>query len=135
MDDDDLDENGTKDFLEKGSELSKSSDPSSVNVLEYTNVTFTSSGTTVNDLGTIKYSWQITSDDGETWTNVANYIADNTNHPGKYSDYDKTVLKIDSVTAEMTGFKYRLLMQTPAFKCDLDAVSYTHLTLPTILLV
>ena len=120
---DDLDENGTKDFLEKGSELSKSSDPSSVNVLEYTNVTFTSSGTTVNDLGTIKYSWQITSDDGETWTNVANYIADNANHPGKYSDYDKTVLKIDSVTAEMTGFKYRLLMQTPAFKCDLDVTS------------
>ena len=47
----------------------------------------------------------------------------NANHPGKYSDYDKTVLKIDSVTAEMTGFKYRLLMQTPAFKCDLDVTS------------
>ena len=32
---DDLDGNGTKDYLEKGSELSKTSDPSSVNVLEY----------------------------------------------------------------------------------------------------
>ena len=120
---DDLDANGTKDYLEKGSELSKSSDPSSVNVLEFTNVTFTSSGSTVNDLGTITYRWQITSDNGETWTNITNYISNNPNHPGNYSDYDKTTLKIDSVTAEMSGFKYRLLMQSLAFKCDLDVTS------------
>ena len=71
---DDLDGNGTKDYLEKGSTLSKVSDPTSVNVLEYTDVTFTSSGQTIGDLGTISYSWQITSDDGNTWTNVETYI-------------------------------------------------------------
>ena len=32
-------------------------------------------------------------------------------------------MKIDSVTAAMTEFKYRLLMQTLAFKCDLDVTS------------
>ena len=120
---DDLDGNGTKDYLEKGSSLSKVADPASVNVLEFTNVTFTSSGATVGDLGTITYNWQITSDDGETWTNISNYITNNPTHPGTYSDYEKTTLKIDSVTAEMTGFKYRLLMQTLAFKCDLDVTS------------
>ena len=120
---DDLDGNGTKDYLEKGSSLSKVTDPASVNVLEFTNVTFTSSGATVGDLGTITYNWQITSDDGETWTNISNYITNNPTHPGTYSDYAKTTLKIDSVTAEMTGFKYRLLMQTLAFKCDLDVTS------------
>ena len=120
---DDLDGNGTKDYLEKGSTLSKVADPTSVNVLELTNVTFTSSGSTVDDLGTISYNWQITSDNGATWTNIETYIANTPNHPGTYSDYDKTVLKINSVTAEMDGFKYRLLMQTLAYKCDLDVTS------------
>ena len=120
---DDLDGNGTKDYLEKGSTLSKVSDPTSVNVLEYTDVTFTSSGQTIGDLGTISYSWQITSDDGDTWTNVETYIANNTNHPGSYEDFKTTTLKIDSVTAEMSGYKYRLLMQTLAYKCDLDVTS------------
>ena len=32
-------------------------------------------------------------------------------------------MKIDSVTATMTGFRYRLLMQTLAFKCDQDVTS------------
>ncbi|RZO12302.1 MAG: hypothetical protein EVB09_12200, partial [Verrucomicrobiaceae bacterium] len=119
----DLDGNGTKDFLEKGSDLSKVSDPTSVNVLEYSNVSFTASGSTVGDLGTIKYSWQITTDNGNAWVNVSAYTTANPNHPGKYSDYDKITMKIDSVTAAMTEFKYRLLMQTLAYRCDLDITS------------
>ena len=124
---DDLDGNGTKDYLEKGSDLSKVSDPASVNVLEYSNVTFTATGSTVNDLGTITYSWQITTDpptsNNVTWKNISTYQSENANHPGKYSDLDKTTMKIDSVTATMTGFRYRLLMQTLAFKCDQDVTS------------
>jgi len=119
----DLDGNGTKDFLEKGSDLSKVSDPTSVNVLEYSNVSFTASGSTVGDLGTIKYTWQITTNNGNSWVNVSAYTTANPSHPGKYSDYDKTTMKIDSVTAAMTEFKYRLLMQTLAYSCDLDITS------------
>ena len=98
---DDLDGNGTKDYLEKGSELSKTSDPSSVNVLEYSNVTFSAAGETIEDLGTISYNWQITTDNGATWVNISSYTSDNPSHPGKYSRETTTT------------------------------VSYTHLTLPT----
>ena len=111
---DDLDGNGTKDYLEKGSELSKTSDPSSVNVLEYSNVTFSAAGETIEDLGTISYNWQITTDNGATWVNISSYTSDNPSHPGKYSREATTTLKIDSVEATMDGFQYRLLMQTNA---------------------
>ena len=120
---DDLDGNGTKDYLEKGSELSKTSDPSSVNVLEYSNVTFSAAGETIEDLGTISYNWQITTDNGATWVNISSYTSDNPSHPGKYSREATTTLKIDSVEATMDGFQYRLLMQTNAFKCDQDVTS------------
>ena len=120
---DDLDGNGTKDYLEKGSDLSKASDPSSVNVLEFTDVTFTSAGQTVDNLGTISYNWQITTDNGTVWKNISTYTSENPSHKGNYSDETTTTLKIDSVEASMDGFQYRLLMQTKAFKCDQDVTS------------
>ncbi len=120
---DDLDGNGTKDYLEKGSDLSKTSDPSSVNVLEFTGVTFTSAGQTVDNLGTISYNWQITTDNGTVWKNISTYTSENPSHKGNYSDETTTTLKIDSVEASMDGFQYRLLMQTKAFKCDQDVTS------------
>ena len=118
----DLDGNGKKDFLEKGSTLSKVSDPSSVTVLESTNATFTSSGTTEDDLGTISYSWQITVDNN-VWKDIDAYIAENQDHPGTYQGTNTTTLSIISVTPEMSGFKYRLFMETPAYACDLDITS------------
>ena len=120
---DDLDNNTVKDFLEKGSSLSKTTDPVSVNVLEYSNVTFTGGGETVGDLGTIVYAWQITEDDGKTWQNLSAYVTANPSHPGKYTGGDSTVLVIDSVTAAMDQYAYRLYMQTPAFKCDNDVTT------------
>ena len=53
---DDLDSNGVKDFLEKGSVLSIDLDPLSIDTLEYSTVTFSGQGTTDLDLGTIFYS-------------------------------------------------------------------------------
>ena len=120
---DDLDGNGVKDFLEKGSSLSKTLDPVSVNVLEYSKVTFSGGGETVEDLGTIVYAWQITDDDGNVWQNLSAYITDNPTHPGKYTGVDSTVLVVDSVTASMDQYAYRLYMQTPAFKCDNDVTT------------
>ena len=117
---DDLDANSTKDFLEKGSVLSKNIDPTALNVLEYTNVTFVGSGATVGNFGTITFDWQISPDDGSSWDNVSKYITDNPSHPGKYSGMTNDTLKIDSVTFAMEGYRYRLYMQTPAFKCDAD---------------
>ncbi|MDA9693181.1 hypothetical protein N9U43_00905, partial [Cytophagia bacterium] len=120
---DDLDGNGTKDYLEEGSDLSKTSDPNSVNVLEFSNVTFSSGGETVGNKGTITYNWQITTDNGAVWKNIDTYTSENPNHPGKYTRETTTTLKIDSVEASMDGFQYRLLMQTKAFKCDQDITS------------
>ena len=120
---DDLDANGTKDFLERGTALSKTKDPVNVIDIEYSTVTFTGGGATVGNIGTITYSWQITTDNGETWTNVSKYIDDNSNYPGIYSGIDSTTLVIDSITSDMDKFSYRLYMQTPAFKCDQDVTT------------
>ena len=120
---DDLDNNATKDFLEEGSELSKTLDPVNVSVLEYSTVTFSGNGSTVDNLGTITFDWQITVDGGSTWQNISAYIAANPSHPGKYSNIDSTVLTIDSVIASMDTYAYRLYMQTPAYKCDTDVTS------------
>ena len=145
--------------MEEGSELSKTLDPVNVSVLEYSTVTFSGNGSTVDNLGTITFDWQITVDGGNTWKNISAYIVENPSHPGKYSNIDSTVLTIDSVVASMDTYAYRLYMQTPAYKCDKDvttndaqlsvykldtdgdnvpdetAVSYTHLPLPTSELV
>ena len=104
---DDLDVNGSKDFLEVGTALAKTLDPVKVTTIEYATVTFSGNGSTTDDKGTITYDWQITTDEGNTWTNVSNFISNNPDHYGNYSGLDSTVLTIDSV-------------------------SYTHLTLPTI---
>ena len=50
---DDLDVNGTKDFLEKGTALSKTADPVNVVDIEYSKVTFTGGGATWIDHGGI----------------------------------------------------------------------------------
>ena len=113
---DDLDGNTTKDFLERGTALSKTLDPDNVIDIEYSKVSFTGGGATVGNLGTITYSWQITTDNGETWTNVSKYIDDNSDYPGVYSGIDSTTLVIDSITSDMDKFSFRLYMQTPAFK-------------------
>ena len=120
---DDLDGNGTKDFLERGTALSKTLDPTNVVDIEYSKVTFTGGGATVGNIVTITYSWQITTDNGYTWTNVSKYITDNSNYPGIYSGIDSTTLVIDSITSDMDEFSYRLYMQTPAFKCDQDVTT------------
>ena len=120
---DDLDANSTKDFLEKGSTLSKTVDPTSVSVLQYSKVTFVGGGSTVDNLGTIVYNWQITSDDGASWYNISTYTTDNPSHPGTYSGATNDTLNIDSVTIAMEGFRYRLYMETPAFKCDGDVTT------------
>ena len=120
---DDLDGNGTKDFLEKGTALSKTLDPVNVTTIEYSKVTFSGAGATIGNIGTITYAWQITTDGGDVWTNVSNYISNNPNHPGVYSGLDSTVLVIDSVLATMDKFAYRLYMSTPAYKCDQDVTT------------
>ena len=120
---DDLDGNNIKDYLEKGTNLSKTIDPVNVTSIEYSKVTFTGDGETVDNLGTITRAWQITTDDGDTWTNVSNYISNNPTHPGVYSGLDSTVLVIDSVLSSMDKFAYRLYMTTPAYKCDQDVTT------------
>ena len=120
---DDLDVNGTKDFLEIGTDLSKTQNLTKVTTIEYSEVTFTGNGATVDNKGTITFAWQITTDEGLTWTNISNYIANNPTHPGNYSGLDSTVLSIDSVVSEMDKFAYRLYMTTPAYKCDKDVTT------------
>ena len=116
----DLDNNGVKDYLEPGSTLSKTLDPPSVKVLEFSKVTFTGGGATVDNLGTITYSWKITEDkdNSDVWKDIDLYIAENPSHPGIYSGMNTNELVIDSVTAAMDNFGYRLDMETPAFQCD-----------------
>ena len=121
---DDLDANGTKDYLEKGSSLSKTADPSNANITDnYTKVTFTGSGATTGNLGTIVYKWQISTDEGTTWEDVSDYTSSNANHDGIYTGVDTKTLTIDSATTGMNKYAYRLDMRTPAFKCDQDLVT------------
>ncbi len=117
---DDLDNDNIKDFLQKGSALRKTLDPISVNVLEYSKVTFNGDGATVDDLGTITFNWKITKniDVANLWQDINVYISENPNHPGIYSGINTNELVIDSVTSGMENFGYRLDMETPAFKCD-----------------
>ena len=77
----------------------------------------------MDNLGTIVYNWQITSDDGASWYNISTYTTDNPSHPGTYSGATNDTLNIDSVTIAMEGFRYRLYMETPAFKCDGDVTT------------
>ena len=122
---DDLDNDGVKDFLQKGTILFKNLDPTSVKVLEYSKVTFNAGGGTPGDLGTITYSWQITQDidNANLWQDIDVYISENPDHPGIYSGIKTTELVIDSVTSAMENFGYRLNMETPAFKCDANVTS------------
>ena len=121
---DDLDGNGTKDYLERGTSLSKTADPSDANITDnYTKVTFTGSGATSGNIGTIVYKWQISTDEGTTWEDISDYTSSNANHAGVYTGVDTKTLTIDSATTGMNKYAYRLDMRTPAFKCDQDLVT------------
>ena len=109
----DANNNGTKDYLEVGNELNITGHPTSLNVLVGSNVQFTGAGTVAN--GTITYNWQISTDGGGSWADLAN--------GGVYSNVTTATMSITNVTIGMTNYSYRLYMRTPAFKCGDDKIT------------
>ena len=110
---DDANNNGTKDYLEVGSALSLTSSPTPLNVLIGSNVQFVGAGSVAH--GTITYNWQISTDDGGSWSDMSD--------GGKYSGATTNTLSVTNVEIGMTDYLYRLYMRTPAFVCDLDVIT------------
>ena len=79
--------------------------------------------------GNVVLDWQVSTDSAASWVDITE--ADSLTYTGISND----TLYIPDAAKSLNGNVYRTKVRNPAFACDPGAVSYTHLTLPTILLV
>ena len=109
----DLDTNGVYDFLEEGSEaLFDVQLPETIEFSESDNITISS---TASSLSIIYYHWEISSDDGFTWTNI---IDDST-----FSGSLTSTLLISNIYKKYDQYLVKLTASTPGFICGTDQVT------------
>ena len=109
----DGDDNGVKDYKEIGAQVDLLSNPASMILSEQLNAFFVASGSTT--AGTMVYQWQESTDAGTTWTDLV--------ESATYVGVDNDTLKIINVQLEISTYKYRLVISSPAFVCDVDVYS------------
>jgi gliding motility-associated-like protein len=83
-----------------------STQPADVTVCELQSATFTIVSNTVTS-----YQWQVSTDNGVTWTNVINNVT--------YSGTTSDTLTVSNVTPTMTGYLYRVFLNKNGNSCGL----------------
>ena len=113
----DYDSNGIYDFIEEGSQIIFDIHPSEIETFsEGDNIVLI---TESNSLSTIFYQWQMSSDDGLTWSN----IIDNDIFAGSNND----TLTISGLTKEFDQYLFQLVATTPGFICGSEEISESSL--------
>ena len=104
----DLDNNGTKDYLQAGTAVSILANPVKRITNANTTVTYTVSAA---GTGGITYQWQ-EKVPGGNWANITN--------GGKYSGATTATLTLTDVISSMNNNKYRVTVKILSFACDQD---------------
>jgi gliding motility-associated-like protein len=101
--------------------ISISVQPADKSVCEAQNWTFTLTSNIVNT-----YQWQLSTDNGTTWTNIINNAT--------YSGAMMASLTVSNVSPSMTGYKYRVFLNKNGNSCGLysNAATLTTYALPVI---
>jgi gliding motility-associated-like protein len=71
-------------------------------------------------VGTVSYQWQVSTNGGTSWTNIALLAP--------YSGVTNSVLNINGVTAAMQGNRYRVIAYQAGFICGADTSAFATLT-------
>jgi len=73
------------------------------------------------------YQWQVSSDNGLTWTNITN----NTNYAGATTD----ILAVNNITMSMAGYKYKVVLNRIGNSCGLisNDASLSIYALPVVI--
>ena len=108
---DDIDNNGTKDFLQVGGAINLITHPTAILIASGTNGTFTVNSASVSAMA---YQWQEKIGAGN-WANIAN--------GGVYSGATTATLTLTNVPGSMDQRKYRVIISTPSFVCGSDVTS------------
>ena len=121
----DYDSNGTYDFLEEGSQVVFDIHPSELEIFsEGDNIVLT---TESNSLSIIFYQWQMSFDDGSTWSNILN--------DDIFSGSQTNTLTMNGLTKEFDQYLFQIVASTPGYICGSDEISeLSMLQLETILI-
>jgi gliding motility-associated-like protein len=121
----DFDSNGTYDFLEEGSQVVFDIQPSELEMFsEGDDIVLT---TELNSLSTIFYQWQISSDDGATWTNIIDSSI--------FSGAQTNTLTMSGLTKEFDQYLFQVVVSTPGYICGSEEISESSiLQLETVLI-
>jgi hypothetical protein len=98
--------NTVKDYVQQVPYITAQPSNKDLCVSSPTNTSFTVSAN--NTGGT--YQWQVSTDNGATWSNLSN--------GGIYSTVTTATLNLTTVTAAYDGYMYRLLLSHPAYICS-----------------
>lgn len=81
---------------------------------------------TVADNGGNTYQWQLSTDNGTTWNNLANNAI--------YSNVTTNTLSVNNITVAMSAYKYRVRLDKTGNSCGLlsDEISLSILSLPVV---
>ena len=85
-----------------------STQPQNKSVCEAQNITFTITSNIVNS-----YQWQLSSDNGVTWSNIVNNAT--------YSGATTVSLTVTNASPSMTGYKYRVFLNKNGNSCGLNS--------------
>ncbi|HEX8016001.1 MAG TPA: DUF4402 domain-containing protein, partial [Flavobacterium sp.] len=107
------------------SSVLNSATPADQSVLAGGNITFTTTVTTSGS-GTTEHQWQVSTNNGTTWTNITN--------GGVYSGATTGTLTITAATAAMNSYKYRDLVKQSNLACGPTSrvANLCVLTTPTL---
>ncbi len=90
--------------------ISVTTPPQNVTTCEFQSATFTLTTNTVNG-----YQWQLSTDGGTTWNNLANNAV--------YSGVNTISLTVNNVLASMNGYQYRVFLSKNGNACGLYSAS------------
>ena len=103
----DSDDDGVDDFKQYGSPLTSITHPGNTSGSEGKKVTFSATGTAYNT--TVAFQWQVSIDNGASWTNVLPVAP--------YEGTDSSDLVIYPLNTSLNGNLYKAIVSTPSFNC------------------